>query len=121
MGQLITDILYMGLGIFIMGFIVVTGIVGIMRVLRDIRNIKDNEQRMEYTNTIDMGWDIGITFVVFTLYIVGKVWIYHKFYKNDNKDIEQNPKWVKGQGPQGQGFNYPTNHLCSYTTMGTKH
>jgi len=43
MGQLITDILYMGLGIFIMGFIVVTGIVGIMRVLRDIRNIKDNE------------------------------------------------------------------------------
>ena len=43
---------------------------------------------MEYTNTIDMGWDIGITFVVFTLYIVGKVWIYHKFYKNDNKDIE---------------------------------
>jgi hypothetical protein len=44
MGQLITDILYMGLGIFIMGFIVVTGIVGVMRVLRDIRNIKDTEE-----------------------------------------------------------------------------
>jgi hypothetical protein len=43
MGQLITDILYMGLGIFIMGFIVVCSVVGIMRVLRDIRNIKDTE------------------------------------------------------------------------------
>jgi len=43
MGQLITDILYMGMGIFIMGFIVVGSVVGIMKVLRDIRNIKDKE------------------------------------------------------------------------------
>jgi hypothetical protein len=41
---------------------------------------------MESTNVYDMGWDIGITFVVFTLYIVGKVWMYYRM--NDNESTK---------------------------------
>ena len=41
---------------------------------------------MEYTNIYDMGWDIGITFVVFTGYIVGKVWMYYRIENPTNKE-----------------------------------
>jgi hypothetical protein len=43
---------------------------------------------MEYTNTMDMGWDIGLAGIVFTLYIVGKVWMYYKTNENDKRDME---------------------------------
>lgn len=44
MGQVITDIAYMIVGIGVMSMCLIIGIVGIMRVLRDIRNIKDTEE-----------------------------------------------------------------------------
>jgi len=47
---------------------------------------------MEYTNVYDMGWDIGITFVVFTLYIVGKVWMYYKTNENEDTKNKSNPE-----------------------------
>jgi hypothetical protein len=31
----------------------------------------------------NIGYEIGLSCMVFVMYIVGKVWIYHKFYKED--------------------------------------
>jgi hypothetical protein len=39
----IIDTLYIVLGIGVIGFLLLVGIVGIMRIWRDINNIKDNE------------------------------------------------------------------------------
>jgi len=54
---------------------------------------------MEYTNIYDMGWDIGITFVVFTGYIVGKVWMYYRIEnptnKENKKSNKRNREWVR--------------------------
>jgi len=39
---------------------------------------------MEYTNNIDP-IELGMTVIVFLLYIVGKVWMYHRI-ENPNKE-----------------------------------
>ena len=43
MGQLITDIAYMVIGIGVMSMVVLVGIVGSIKMYKDIRNIKDKE------------------------------------------------------------------------------
>ena len=43
MGQLITDIAYMVIGIGIMGTILIVGIVGIVKIWKDTNKIKDTE------------------------------------------------------------------------------
>jgi hypothetical protein len=43
MGQLITDIAYMVIGIGLMGMVVLVGIIGIVKVWRDTNKIKDTE------------------------------------------------------------------------------
>ena len=88
----IIDTLYIVLGIGVIGFLLLVGIVGIMRIWRDINNIKDNEQIMEYTNTIDMGWDMTLGLVVLLLYIVGKVWMYYKINDNEGTKNKSNPE-----------------------------
>jgi hypothetical protein len=39
---------------------------------------------MEYTNNIDL-WELGMTVIVFTLYIVGKVWMYYRIENPETK------------------------------------
>lgn len=43
MGQQITDIAYMVIGIGLMSMVFVVGIVGVIKMYKDIRNIKDTE------------------------------------------------------------------------------
>jgi hypothetical protein len=47
---------------------------------------------MEYTNTIDMGWDMTLGLVVLLLYIVGKVWMYYKINDNEGTKNKSNPE-----------------------------
>ena len=34
----------------------------------------------------DLGFELGLSIIVLFGYIVGKVWIHHKFYKEDTKE-----------------------------------
>ena len=51
---------------------------------------------MEYTNNPD-GIELTISCIVFTLYIVGKVWLYYKVEQTPNKE-NKNKKGVIRRG-----------------------
>jgi hypothetical protein len=44
--------------------------------------------------------DLGIACIVFTLYIVGKVWMYYRIDTNPNKDKKAKSKRVIKRGPE---------------------
>ena len=48
-----------------------------------------------YNDVVGNGWDIVMGISVLTLYIVGKVWMYHKFYNNEG-DTKENKGSDKG-------------------------
>ena len=54
---------------------------------------------MEYTNNIDP-FEIGMTVIVFTLYIVGKVWMYYRIEDTPNKTNTKKQKGVIRRGTE---------------------
>jgi hypothetical protein len=46
----------------------------------------------DYNDIVNPQWDLLMAGIVLVLYIWGKVWVYHKFYKDDNKESKRNGK-----------------------------
>ena len=51
---------------------------------------------MEYTNITPV--ELGMTGIVFTLYIVGKVWMYYRIEDSTNKQTKENKSKVIRRG-----------------------
>ena len=53
---------------------------------------------MEYTNITPV--ELGMTVIVFTLYIVGKVWMYYRIDKDTKKPNKENKSKVIRRGKE---------------------
>ena len=89
MNQYIINTVYKGIGIGVILIVTITTIVGIVKMWNQIRNQKDIEQKMEYTNNISP-LEFTMSCIVLIGYIVGKVWIHYKIEGTNENNTKDN-------------------------------